>query len=125
LALELLCHLAEGFRDGTAMRTEQLAHAIGVPEAGVLPVLEELRRARYVAVIETGLWVISRDLARVPLAELVHRFGFGVAPAASALCHSDLGRRVCRHLDAAVASEDHLLRISLAQVVGAETPVSH
>ena len=108
---------AQSSPDGTLLQ-----FFVGVPEAGILPVLEELRKARYVAVTESGLWIISRDLARIPLADLVHRFGFGVAPAADALCHSDLGRRVCRYLDAAVASEDELLKISLAKVVAAETP---
>jgi len=120
IGLELLNCLSKAFNSGRQMTPEQLALTVSVPEAVVLPVLEELRLAGYVAVGETGRWMLSRDLSKVPLIDLVHKFGFGLGPAAKELRDSTLGERVSQHLKAAVQSEQELLQVSLARVVGGE-----
>jgi hypothetical protein len=120
LALEVLRCLYANFRIGTPATLGKLAVDIGLPEAAIVPVLEELRDIRYVAMTEGGLWVLNRDLSQIQLVDMINRMGFGVGPVASDLRHSDLGKRALRHLEHAAKSERELLKIDLAQVVDSD-----
>ena len=118
IALAILDVLAE--RSGQRMggvAPEEISHAISVPANGVLPILEELRAAEYVAVTKDALWVVSRDLFETPLIDLVHRFGMGVGPAVLELKGTALGARINPYLAPAAAAEIKLLGISLSDLL--------
>jgi membrane protein len=117
VGLEALAHLAASHRNGRAMPWEHIAAAVGVPDAVLLPVLEDLQRGRYVAATDRGQWILARDLHQVPLVQFIRYFGFGVGPVAEELKNAAVGGRLCRHLEQAVKAEENLLNISLARVI--------
>jgi membrane protein len=121
VALELLNCLSKSFRAGRAATSQELALTIEVPEAFVLPVLENLRAARYVAIGENGRWMLVRDLKTVPLAELIHRFGFGIEAALAQLREGALGARVARFLAPAIRAEEQSLHVDLGRILDGET----
>jgi membrane protein len=120
VALELLNCLSKSFRAGRAATSQELALTIEVPEASVLPVLEDLRAAHYVAIGENGRWMLVRDLETVPLAELIHRFGFGIDAALAQLREGAVGERVARFLAPAVRTEEQYLHVSLGRILDGE-----
>ncbi|MEQ9447899.1 MAG: hypothetical protein RLN70_03220, partial [Rhodospirillaceae bacterium] len=65
-------------------------------------------------------WVLTRDLSRTPLADLVHHFGLGLNLGDASfvkLRESDLGKRLNAHLKGAADSEQTLLSVSLSRVI--------
>jgi membrane protein len=128
LALEILARLAIARRDGLGVSTEQLAKLLGAPDNALSAVLNELRTGLFIAPTEDGRWLLSRDLERTPLADLVHHFGLGLnltMPTGDTRL-SDLEKRLSQHLRNAAESERTLLSVSLARVVSAaeETPTA-
>lgn len=120
LALEILFQLSSFFRRGQGLRTEKLAKSLKAPEPVLASVLDDLRQGRFVVMSDDNRWVLTRDLARTPLADLVHHFDLGLdigAGAFSKLRDSELGRRLDSHLKSAAESERTLLSVSLARVV--------
>ena len=51
---------------------------VGVKEAALIPVLEELRAGGFVAFDDDGVWRLGWDLSRTSISELVHLLGYGV-----------------------------------------------
>ncbi len=123
LALAILDHLVVAFKKGVGLSLEQVAVAVAVPPAGVMPVLEELRRARYADVTGKDCWVLIRNPAEVPFVDLVHRFGLGVGPALVELRDTPLGARVSRHLEPAARAERQFLNICLDKLLNADDDV--
>jgi membrane protein len=120
VALELFNCLSKAFRAGRAVTSQELALTIEVPEAFVLPVLEDLRTARYVAIGENGRWMLVRDLGTVTLAELIHRFGFGIEAALAQLREGAVGERVATFLAPAIQAEEQALQVSLGKILDGE-----
>ncbi len=118
LGLEVLACLASTRRDGEGWTRQRLLPSVKVSDAKLSAVLELLRTGRFVAVTTDGHWVLSRDLERTPLADLIHYFGMGYDVDASIDSgDSELSRRLDAHLKNAAASERTLLSISLARLV--------
>jgi membrane protein len=120
LALEVLSQLSSVLRDGQGLRTERLAQSLAAPEPVLSSVLDDLRQYRFVVLSDDNRWMLTRDLTRTPLADLVHHFDLGLdigASAFSRLRDSELGRRLDSHLKSAAESERTLLSVSLARVV--------
>lgn len=119
LALEVLARLATARRSGTGIVTEKLAKAVGAPASLVTAILDTLRAGAFVAATEDGRWVLSRDLERTALADLVHHFGLGLNfdLTGDELRAGELGKRLNQYLRNAAESERTLLSVSLARVV--------
>jgi membrane protein len=118
LALEVLARMA-GVREGNrGWSRVRLVKTVNAPDALMTAVLECLRKGQFVAHTDTGEWVLSRDLERTTLAELVSLFGlgFGSDIEACAMQANEIGRRVCTHLRGAAESERSLLSVSLARL---------
>lgn len=121
LALEILAHLAAARRAGLGVSVDQLGKILGAPDNVMASVLGELRAGRFAAPTDEGRWMLTRDLERTPLADLVHHFELGLNfnlpeedPREDAL-----GKRLNQHLRNAASSERTLLSVSLARIVTA------
>ncbi len=128
LALEVLARLSVARRGGAGLSSEQMAKLIGAPDTVLTAVFNDLRDGLFIAPTEDGRWVLSRDLERTPLADLVHHFGLGLGHTFGDedLKASELGRRLGQYLRGAAESERTLLSITLARVVAApEEPTLH
>lgn len=119
LALEVLARLAVARRGGVGLAAEPLARALGASGPVLNRVLDELRLGMFIAPTEDGSWVLSRDLERTALADLVHHFGLGLdmGAASDELKLGDLGKRLNQYLQNAAESERTLLSVSLARLV--------
>jgi len=120
LALEVIERLATFLRHGQGLRADQLARVVRAPEPALASVLDELRNGRFVIMSDDNRWILTRDLTRTPLADLVHHLGLGLdlgGEAFSKLRDSDLGRRLNAHLKSAAESERTLLSVSLSRVI--------
>ena len=120
LALEIISQLSTFLRHGRGLRTERLAKLLMAPVPALASALDDLRQARFVVMSDDNRWVLTRDLTRTPLADLVYHFGLGLdlsSDAFSKLRDSELGRRLNSHLKGAADSERTLLSVSLARVV--------
>jgi membrane protein len=119
LALQILCDLAVARKNGLGVSTERLGHLLGAPDTVTMSVLNDLRAGRFAAPGEDGAWLLTRDLERTPLADLVHHFELGLnfnLPSEDAEA-TPLGQRVNKYLRDAANSERTLLSVSLARVV--------
>lgn len=128
LALEVLARLSVARRGGAGLLGEQMAKVIGAPDTVLTAVFNDLRDGLFIAPTEDGRWVLSRDLERTPLADLVHYFGLGLGHTFGDedLKASELGRRLGQYLRSAAESERTLLSITLVRVVAApEEPTLH
>lgn len=128
LALEVLARLSVARRGGAGLSGEQMAKLIGAPDTVLTAVFNDLRNGLFIAPTEDGRWVLSRDLERTPLADLVHHFGLGLGHTfgEADLKTTELGRRLGQYLRSAAESERTLLSITLARVVAApEEPTLH
>ena len=119
LALQILADLAIARRSGQGLSADKLGEILGAPDTVTMSVLGDLRAGRFAAPADDGRWMLTRDLERTPLADLVHHFELGLnfnLPDEDAGA-SELGRRVNQHLRNAANSERALLSVSLARVV--------
>jgi membrane protein len=119
LALEIVGLLAAAQRRGQSRTTRALARELRVPDVALLRLLDVLRLGRFIAAAEDGSWLLSRDLERTALADLVHLFGLGLDHDAiqGALPEGGIAKRLAVHLRRAAESERTLLSISLAKIV--------
>ena len=120
LALEIISRLSTFLRHGQGLRTDRLAKLLMTPEPVLATVLDDLRQGRFVVMSDDNRWILTRDLTRTPLADLVHHFGLGLDlgdSVFSKLRDTELGRRLISHLKGASESERTLLSVSLARVV--------
>lgn len=119
LALEVLARLAVARRGGVGLTLEHLAQILASPDMVLTAILNDLRAGQFVAPTEDGLWVLSRDLERTPLADLVHHFGLGLNLdlGSDDLKTGELGKRLGQYLRSAAESERTLLSVTLARVV--------
>jgi membrane protein len=122
LALEVLSCLIAARRGGTGMTVEQMAKLIGAPDNVLTAVVKDLRTGLFVAPTDEGRWILSRDLDRTPLADLVHHFGLGLNTGMGAddLKLGELGKRLNQHLVQAAQSERMLLSVTLARLLEVE-----
>jgi membrane protein len=118
LSLEIIARLAGLPRERAGLTRGDLVKSVGVPDALLTVVLEVLMRGRFVAYTDTGLWVLSRDLERTTLADLVGLFGLGLDFEANAQAFngSEVARKLCAHLRSAADSERAALSISLSRL---------
>ena len=119
LALEVLARLAVARRGGVGLAGEPLAKTLGASGPALNRVLDELRVGMFITPTEDGYWVLSRDLERTALADLVHHFGLGLNmdAASDEPKLGDLGKRLNQYLQNAAESERTLLSVSLARLV--------
>src|SRR5690606_15629004 len=117
-AFAILEQLERTGRDGKGLPTAKLAHASGLPEAVFAATLADLRFGRFVVQSDAGHWILTRDLDRTPLSDLVEIFGFGLGfglgmETIPQLDNSETGRRVAAVLRAAAESEQQALSVTL------------
>jgi len=121
LALEVLARLAVARRGGVGLSLDQLGKTLAAPDTILVAILNDLRAGAFIAPTEEGRWVLSRDLERTPLADLVHHFGLGLNLdiGDDDLKTGELAKRLGQHLRNAADSERTLLSITLARIVAA------
>jgi len=78
LAMDILAALHAVAGSGTGLVQSAVRADVGVKEAALIPVLEELRAGGFVAFDDDGVWRLGRDLSRTSISELVHLLGYGV-----------------------------------------------
>jgi membrane protein len=121
LALDVIAQLARTQNVGSTMSSRALAKVLQVPDVVLMRVMETLRASRVVACTEEGAWLLSRDLDRVALADIVHMFGVGLDfPQMIAVAQeqrSAMGGRLAQHLRRAAETERASLSITLAKIV--------
>ncbi len=124
-ALSVLERLELAGRSGKGLTTAQLARAVSASDIAFAAVLSELHAARFVVFTDFGDWMLSRDLNRAPLSDLVHTFGFGLSfglgmVSAPEFENSETGRRVAAALREAAESEQRALSITLGRLMQAQ-----
>jgi len=122
LALDILGRLAKRQDEGGGLTRNVIIAQAGAPEALVILVLEQLHTGKFVAHADNGEWVLSRDLDRVTLADLVYAFGLGLnlGRDATALPDTEVAACLATHLRSASQSEQTLLSVSLARLATGE-----
>jgi membrane protein len=78
LAMDILAALHAVAGSGTGLVQSAVRADVGVKEAALIPVLEELRAGGFVAFDDDGVWRLGWDLSRTSISELVHLLGYGV-----------------------------------------------
>jgi membrane protein len=122
LALEVVARLAAAQDRGGGVAAAALAQSLGIPDLALNDILDRLKSGRFIAVTDDGLYILSRDLDRTPLADVIHHFGFGIEIDGPVALAGDVGRRLEQHLQRAAESERTLLSVSLAKLVGSTDP---
>jgi membrane protein len=119
LALEVIARLAAMQLIGIGLTLEQLATTLAVSDIKLTSILKDLRAGKFIVPTEDGRWVVSRDLERKPLADLVHHFSLGLNMdiCDDDLKSSNLGKRIGQYLRNAAASERTLLSVTLARIL--------
>ncbi|MBM3516040.1 MAG: YihY family inner membrane protein [Alphaproteobacteria bacterium] len=117
-ALEIIAKLAAAQNVGAGLKTGALAKALAIPDLTMSDVLERLKAGKFVAVTDDGHWILSRDLDRVPLADVVHHFGFGIDLDSRVELTGEIGKRLDQVLRRAAESERTALSVSLSNVLG-------
>lgn len=128
LALEVVAKLAAAQNVGSAIGSRALAKALSVPDVELMRVLDTLRVGRFVASTDDGGWMLSRDLDRIALADIVHQFGLGLdfpdLLAASSGREGEMVKRLVHHLGRAAESERAVLSATLSKIVAAPEETS-
>jgi membrane protein len=121
LAMDVIAQLATAQNAGGALRARKLAKILAVPDVALSRVLDILRAGRFVAVTDEGGWILSRDLDRIALADVVHQFNLGLDFAGIVRGSSDhlaeAAKRLHHHLKRAADSERALLSVTMAKIV--------
>ncbi len=78
LAVDILAALYDIAGSGTGVVQSALRGDVGVKEAALIPVLEELRAGGFVVFGDDEVWRLGRDLNRTAVSDLVHFLGYGV-----------------------------------------------
>ena len=117
-ALEVIAKLAAAQNTGTGLPTGALARVLSIPDLTLGDVLDRLKAGHFVAVTDDGRWILSRDLDRVALADIVHHFGFGIDLTSRMDFPGEIGKRLDQVLRRAADSERTVLSVSLANLLG-------
>jgi membrane protein len=120
LAMDVIAKLAAAQNAGAAISSRILARTLGAPDVVLGRVLETLRLGRFVAVTDEGGWMLSRDLDRIALADVVHQFGLGLDVAGLSGDQANMpeaAKRLHHYLKNAADSERALLSVTLANIV--------
>jgi membrane protein len=122
MALSILERLERTGREGKGLSPVKLARAVKAADATFAGVLAELHAGRFVALTDAGELILSRDLDRTPLADLVHCFGFGLGFGldlvdAPEFADSETGRRIAGALRQAAQSERQALSVTLGRLL--------
>ncbi|MCB2108658.1 MAG: YihY family inner membrane protein [Rhodobacteraceae bacterium] len=115
-ALDLIGKLAAAQRRGGGMSMDRLVTALAIPDLVTGELLDVLKSGRFVAVTDDGIWILSRDLDRTPLADLLELFGLGLTKGGGSAT-SELGRKLAGYIQRAAESERTILSVSLAKIV--------
>lgn len=78
LAMDVLDVLHEVADRGAGLHQSALRQRVGVREAALMPVLEELRSGGFATFSDDRMWRLGRDLTRTPVSDLIHLMGYGV-----------------------------------------------
>jgi membrane protein len=78
LAMDILAALYAVAGTGAGLTQQALRRAVGVREAALIPVLDELMSGSFVSIGDDNVWRLGRDLSRTPVSDLVHLLGYGV-----------------------------------------------
>lgn len=78
LAMDLLSALYTVAGSGKGVSQRDLRKEVGVKEAALIPVLDELRAGGFAVFGDDRVWRLGRDLSRTSVAEIVHLMGYGV-----------------------------------------------
>lgn len=78
LAMDVLAVLHAVAGSGKGLHQGEIRQRVGVREAALLPVLDELSAGGFCTFSDDRVWRLGRDLSRTPVSELVHLMGYGV-----------------------------------------------
>lgn len=78
LAMDILAVLHDVADRGAGMHQSILRQRVGVREAALMPVLDELRSGGFATFSDDRMWRLGRDLTRTPVSDLIHLMGYGV-----------------------------------------------
>jgi membrane protein len=121
LALDVIAKLAVAQDVGNALSSRALAKALAVPDVVLMRVIDTLRKGHIIASTDNGAWMLSRDLDRLALGDIVHMFGVGLDfPHMAATTPSQkslMGRRLASYLQRAAETERTSLSVTLAKIV--------
>ncbi len=121
LALDVIAKLAVAQDIGSAMSSRALAKTLAVPDVVLMRVLDTLRKGYIIASTDSGAWMLSRDLDRLALGDIVHMFGVGLdfpqMMATTPSQKSTMGKRLANYLQRAAETERTSLSITLAKIV--------
>lgn len=78
LAMDILAALYAVADSGKGLHQRALREEVGVKEAALIPVLDELRVGGFATFGDDQVWRLGRDLSRTAVAEIVHLMGYGV-----------------------------------------------
>jgi len=117
LAMDILAAVYTVAGEGKGIAQRELRKTLGVKEAALIPVLEELRDGGFIVVGDDATWRLGRDLTRTPISELVHLMGYGVPLTPLLAGHFDAVQRLAEKISAAQKTEKDQLGTPLADLL--------
>ena len=121
LATDILAALYAVAGSVAGLVQRALRQEVGVKEAALIPVLEELRAGGFAAFGDDGVWRLGRDLGRTSISEIVHLLGYGVPLTPALTGRSQAVTRLSRVIADAQANEKQILSQPIAGLFE-ETP---
>ncbi|MBT4741263.1 MAG: YihY family inner membrane protein [Rhodospirillaceae bacterium] len=121
LATDILAALYAVAGSVAGLVQRALRQEVGVKEAALIPVLEELRAGGFAAFGDDGVWRLGRDLGRTSISEIVHLLGYGVPLTPALTGRSQAVTRLSRVIADAQANEKQILSQPIASLFE-ETP---
>lgn len=116
LATDILAALNAVAGSGAGLSQRVLREEVGVKEAALIPVLEELRAGGFAAFGDDGVWRLGRDLGRTAVSEIVHLLGYGVPLTPALAGKSTAVKRLGQVIADAQANEKELLSQPIASL---------
>jgi len=120
LAMDIVVALHEVAGRGIGLSQRELRRALGIKEAAMIPVLEELRGGGFTVFGDDSTWRLGRDLTRTPVSALVHLMGYGVPLTPELRGRSAAVARLGEIIAGAQAREKELLSTPLAKILAAD-----
>lgn len=117
LAMDILATLYDVAGTGAGQTQRALRTAVGVREAALIPVLDELRAGGFATIGDDNVWRLGRDLSRTPVSELVHLLGYGVPVTPDLSGRSASIDRLSAMMKEAQETENHVLGQPVANLL--------
>jgi len=109
LAMDILASLYTVAGSGKGLSQSALRKDVGIKEAALIPVLDELRAGGFATFGDDRFWRLGRDLSRTSVAEIVHLMGYGVPMTPHLLGKSPSVSRLGDVIASAQSSEKQVL----------------